>query len=542
MNESYGTRSLREIVRILFQHWVLIFFFVLILTGGTWLYCRILAPTTYRSTISLIFKQPTNRSPISSDSHGDRKLEVFVKSQQQIVMSDLVMARTMVISKDDALRTRWFELRKKWEEARKEGDGRIRAALEEINAWLDTAISPKVQTVFSGQQEDLKDFTDSIKLQTPGGEQVGMTETFTLRVDRKGDRNINDSHMWAHYAADVLADMYMIRYLQLQQELNAPAENVMEDVVTKFADGELKQATDAYTRFVTANSDKIGVLEQLLKSGTEHGVQVVLTKMRENEASLQLELTRDRSVYEALSKALPAKALEPGGIAEMSDAEVAEAISVVSMGFFRENLLFLEMSKNLAGLEIKKSKIEAQYTEDSRDVQYIREEVARNKRRLLEQLVCDATGLNARIDARSAQRAMYCELVRQTADEQKEIHAKLADYARLKNDFEVAQKHLEKLQQDRIDAKSTKLITKEAVTISKLDEATKPDPERPIIPMTWIYTAVAFAVSLLLGIAFSFLADHFDHTLRSTGEAERYLGVPVLGSVKRRGRSLIVGT
>lgn len=542
MNESYGTRSLREIVRILFRHWVLIFFFVLILTGGTWYLCENVIPPYYRSEISLIFKRPQVKNPISTDQAGERTLEVFVKAQQQIVMSDLVMARTMIISNDSAFRSKWFELRKKWEDARKVGDGRIRAALDEINAWLATAITPKVETVFKEQQQKLKEFTDSIKLQTPGGEQVGMTETFTLRVDRKADRKINDSYMWAYYSADVLADMYMIRFLQLQQQLNAPAESVMEDVVTRFADGELKQATDAYTRFVTANSDKVGVLEQLLKSGTEHGVQVVLTKMRENEATLQLELTRDRSVYEALSKALPTQALEPGGIAQMSDADVADAISVVSMGFFRENLLFLEMSKNLAGLEIKKSKIEAQFTEDSRDVQYIREEVSRNKRRLLEQVIGYVNGLKASIEARSDQRAMYAELVRQTADEQKEIHAKLADYARLKNDFEVAQKHLEKLQQDRIDAKSTRLITKEAVNISKLDEATMPDPERPIIPMTWIYTAVAFAVSLLLGIAFSFMADHFDHTLRSSGEAERYLGVPVLGSVKRRGRSLIVGT
>lgn len=542
MNESYGTRSLREIVRILFQHWVLMFMFVVIGAGGTYLLCEYVIDPYYRSEISLIFKRPQSKNPISTDQAGERTLEVFVKAQQQIIMSDLVLARTMIVSGDQSLRDKWFSLRNKWQDAKKEGDGKARAAQEEIDRWLAETIAPKVQDVLKNKQEDLKRFGDSVKLQTPGGEQVAMTETFSLRVDRRGDRNDPKSCMLAHYSADILADMYIVRFLQLQQLLNAPAEHVMDDVVANFTNGELKQATDAYTQFVSQNSDKIGVLEQLLKSGTEHGVQIILTKMRENEATLQLELTRDRSIFEALSKALPTKCLEPGGVEQMNDDEVAATVSVVSMEFFRENLLFLEMSKNLANLEIKKSRIEAQFTSDSRDVQYIREEVSRNKRRLLEQVVGYVNGLKASIEARSDQKAMYADLVRQTADEQKAIHGKLADYARLKNDFEVAQKHLEKLQQDRIDAKSTKLITKEAVSISKLDEATTPDPARPVIPMTWIYTAVAFAVSLLLGIAFSFMADHFDHTLRSTGEAERYLGIPVLGSVKRRGRSLIVGT
>lgn len=517
---------------------------VVIGAGGTYLLCEYVVPPYYRSEISLIFKRPQSKNPLTTDQAGERTLEVFVKAQQQIVMSDLVLARTMIISADEnaPLRDKWYELRAKWNEAKKQGNGSARAAQVEIDQWLTEVIAPKVEAVLTQQQDKLKDFSDSIKLQTPGGEQVAMTETFSLRVDRKGDRTPGSkSYMQAHYAADILADMYIVRYLQLQQMLNAPAERVMDDVVAGFTTGELKQATDAYTNFVSSNSDKIGVLEQLLKSGTEHGVQIILTKMRENEATLQLELTRDRSVYEALSKALPGKSLESGGVANMSDEEVAAAVAVVSMEFFRENLLFLEMSKNLASLEIKKSRIEAQYTDDSRDVQYIREEVGRNKRRLLEQVVGYMNGLKASIEARSDQKAMYAELVRSTAEEQKEIHAKLADYARLKNDFEVAQKHLEKLQQDRIDAKSTKLITKEAVTINKLDEATTPNPERPYQPMTWIFTAVAFAVSMLFGVAFAFLADHFDHTLRSTGDAERYLGVPVLGSVKRRGRSLIVG-
>ena len=60
------------------------------------------------------------------------------------------------------------------------------------------------------------------------------------------------------------------------------------------------------------------------------------------------------------------------------------------------------------------------------------------------------------------------------------------------------------------------------------------------LPQRIIIDFVQALVSLLLGVAMAFLADHFDHTLRSNVEAERYLGLPVLGSVKRRRRRLIV--
>jgi len=83
-------------------------------------------------------------------------------------------------------------------------------------------------------------------------------------------------------------------------------------------------------------------------------------------------------------------------------------------------------------------------------------------------------------------------------------------------------------------------LASEPVNISRLDDASVPDEKRPVSPQTILYTIAPVWRGLLLGVALAFLGDHFDHTLRSTLDAERYLGVPVLGSVKKRGRRLIV--
>ncbi|MFH1420131.1 MAG: hypothetical protein ABII12_17805 [Planctomycetota bacterium] len=544
-SHSYGTRSLRELVRIMFQHWFMMLFIVVVGTGGTYYVCLNVAPT-FRSKVSLMFKRPLNRSPISTDQ-GERALEVFVKAQQQIVQSDFVMARTKVIAEDPALRGTWGKLREKWEKARAQSGGDVTAVQSEIGAFLQDqpekagTVAHGVAALLEKNQREFKKFVDSVKLETPGGEQVAMTETFTLIVDRPGIEGAPDSYKNAMYAADTLADMYVVRYMELQQELNDPALQVTEDVLLDYS-RDVDDTLDKYERFVRAHSADIGVLEQLLKSGTEHGTQVVLTEIRKNDAQLALDLARDMAIRDAIKQTLPPAVLEPGGLEKMSPEEVAAAVESVPVEFLKDNAGYGELLKALATLEGKYAKTAAQYTEASRDIQYLEEQLSRSKRYLLRAVVAHFRGLEAGILARQQQKSENVKLVKETAAEQNSIHCNLAEYARLKNDFQVALKHIERLQQERIDAMTNRLRARESVTIAKMDAASVPDKDRPVSPKTLIYTAAALIVSILLGAALAFLAEHFDHSLRSIGEAERYLGVPVLGSVKKRGRGLVVST
>ncbi len=547
MNDSYsyGTRSLRELVRIMFQHWVMMLFIVVVGTGGTYYVCLTVAPT-FRSKVSLMFKRPLNRSPISTDQ-GERALEVFVKAQQQIVQSDLVMARTKVIAEDPELRGKWVKIRGKWENARERSVGDVTSVKAEISAFLQNhpeksgQVAHGVKQLLEDKQVEFKKFIDSVKLETPGGEQVAMTETFSLIVDRPSNEDDPDSYKNAMFAADTLADMYIVRYMELQQELNDPALQVTEDVLTDYS-RDVDDTLGKYERFVRSHSSEIGVLEQLLKSGTEHGTQVVLTEIRKNDAQLALDLARDVAIRDAIKQTLPASVLEPGGLEALAPAAVEAAVESVPVAFLEGNVGYGELLKSLATLEGKYAKAAAQFTEASRDVQYLEEQLIRSKRYLLRAVVAHYRGLEAGIQARQQQKSENAKLVKETSAERDSIHCNLAEYARLKNDFQVALKHLEQLQQERINALSNRLRARESVTIAKIDSASTPDQDRPVSPKTTLYTAVAFMVSLLIGVALAFLSEHFDHSLRSIGEAERYLGLPVLGSVKKRGRRLVVST
>jgi capsular polysaccharide biosynthesis protein len=84
-----------------------------------------------------------------------------------------------------------------------------------------------------------------------------------------------------------------------------------------------------------------------------------------------------------------------------------------------------------------------------------------------------------------------------------------------------------------VSAVTAEKLAQNPVLVSTLDDATWPDPRLPRRPIVWLNLLVAALAGLVLALAYAFLADHFDHSIKSVDEAERYLGVPVLVSVPK---------
>ncbi|MBX3394719.1 MAG: hypothetical protein KF841_05085 [Phycisphaerae bacterium] len=536
MPNTPDRKSLRELARAIFERWLLLGAVVVIATAGTWAYCRFVVPQEFRSQISLIFKKPQNKSPISADSSGDRALEVFVRAQQQIVLSDLVLARTQVISEDASLRDAWFALRDADRTASSEAAAADQRA--RMDDFLKTRVGDKVRAVLAEDQGAFDRFRESITFTTPCGDDGAMSESFTMVVDRPGVAGSPDGHLNAKYAADVLADMYIVRFRELQRELSEPAVRVMDDVISNY-EKYVRDKLAEYDQFVQAHPGDVGVLEQLMKSGVEHGVQILLRRVRENDATLSMEHARDKAVQDVLTRVLPEKAFEPNGIEGMPASEVRSAIANTPTEFVQSDAAVMEIQKHIGVLSARKAKLETQFTAESREMRNVTAELDRSSRQMLEEIVSRARSLRASVEAREQQLAMNRELLSRTEREQNEIHRKLVTYARLKNEFLVAEQHLADLRRQQSEAVSNTLQARQAVTISKLSEASMPDRNRPVRPRTALYTWIAFGASALLGLILVFVLDHFDHTLRSSAEAERFLGLPVLGSIKRQPGGLV---
>ena len=82
-------------------------------------------------------------------------------------------------------------------------------------------------------------------------------------------------------------------------------------------------------------------------------------------------------------------------------------------------------------------------------------------------------------------------------------------------------------------------LAKNPVLVSVFDGPTRPNPNNPRRPILWLNLLIACVGGLVLALVYAFMADHFDHTIKSVDDAERYLGIPVLTSVPKLGRGII---
>src|SRR5262249_44522748 len=162
-----------------------------------------------------------------------------------------------------------------------------------------------------------------------------------------------------------VADMYIARYQELQNVQNEPGLRVMDEVVENYKQ-EVERRHKAYDEFVQANLEDITGLEQLQKSGAEQGLQIALSEIRKNDATLALELAREQAILDAIRKVLPENSSEPGFIRALSDEAAARLVDAVASEFMADDVTFVELSKSLANLKTKEASVQSQFLEESR--------------------------------------------------------------------------------------------------------------------------------------------------------------------------------
>jgi capsular polysaccharide biosynthesis protein len=93
---------------------------------------------------------------------------------------------------------------------------------------------------------------------------------------------------------------------------------------------------------------------------------------------------------------------------------------------------------------------------------------------------------------------------------------------------------------DRLsEANSARGLAKSPRLISVLSDATLPDATNPRRPIIWLNILISIVAGFVLAFIYAFISDHFDHTIKSVDDAERYLGTPVLASVPKMSGKII---
>ncbi len=588
MPEALATRSLRELTRVVFSHLLGMIVIVALITGGTYFACQQADPI-YESSVTVLVKQPKRASSTIQEVSPDRSLEVFIKTQQQLILSDVVLSRTMVLVENEELRTAWQQQRDKlWEVAPSKRD-ELRDELDLLYAKIDVLASQ----IALKRQEDLRDFREAVEVETPGGETVGMTEVFTITVRQRDKGSYTDGSQ-ARTSADVLAGCYIDRYWQVQAESYEHAADLVQARLSDLKENMLNRAEEALTKFLdkefpgdetqaktpttqassVLNAADVVILEQLLKSGTEAGAQIVRTRFEQEKIRLGTELASLQALQRQIAKQLDDETLrrlltrkhidelekraidliDPVRQDPQADAKrqaeltkIAEQLYdltdqpriVVPQEVLRDNDIVNKMKTELADLIIARNKLRGQFAPTYRELVDLYVEICRAKLEIIEEMRAEKQALDVRIETIRAQLAQVAEQIEVLTAKLDAIAKLLPEYDRLKAEVRMARDNYASMEAELLQAEADEQRSRKEVTIQVIDRASIPDPDRPAIPNTPVYTIVAAVVSLLMSLAYAFLADHFDHTLRSIHEVERYLGTSVIGSVRKSGRSLV---
>lgn len=295
--------------------------------------------------------------------------------------------------------------------------------------------------------------------------------------------------------------------------------------------------------------------------------QVEILKGRLNTAEKEYETFKDRhsltnfeeqkTIYLKQLSELQTSQSETHRLISEADSRLAELRKQLSatpakipreqQDTYNEHLLST-LNAKLVELQLEEKNLAVKYTDDSRFLKNVRDEIAFVKRKIGEQSITtigrNTTGIN------SVYQLLQQDSMRQESDlkalgakfngltaqvaaaEQKlkELNAVEREYYRLRQDVEITKRNYElyltKLEESRIsDAMNTERIS----SVSLVEPASV--PMRPVSPKVLLNLLVAVFVGALGGIALAFIAEILGDKIATPEDAERLLGVPVLATV-----------
>ncbi len=555
MADTLGSRTLRELARVIFTRFWIIVIMVALLVGGTWYACT-QAKKYYSSSVTFMMREPRPRSPVAREVSSDRSLQVFVKTQRKLMTSEPVLARTLVLLQlppEAALLKEWREARARWQQDKDKSNNTVGekwTKFQNVLTEIDRMVEKRRKE--PGFREDLRKFAKSIEVESAGGQDIALSEIFELTLTQPEPiTNARD-------AAELLAKNYLDRYRELQSQISHNAAEMMRVRTINLRKERLDEAETALDKFIKDldTTSDLAILEQLRRSGTEAGRQIIVRGLQEEIIAREGELAEARQLQKQILEQLPAKLWENGqrqdkdgnlivpGMTRVDelaedDPVLTEMVTIIPEETLKNNVVINQLKTSEVVLITTLNRLRVEYQEDADPVQNKLAEIVKTRRQILREMTGEARALDIEIATLTARQEEIQSKLRREQEQLNGVTAKLFRYQQLQNEMDLARKEYAEAASDLASAVANQQQEAEGITISIIEHAQVPDVRHPAYPQPLLYTLIAAVVGLLLAVAYAFLADHFDHTLNSIEESERYLGLPVVGSLPKCGSRLV---
>jgi uncharacterized protein involved in exopolysaccharide biosynthesis len=524
MAETYTSRTMREVVRIVASRFVgIVLIFVLVAAAAVAM--TFLSPKTYRSEVPLLARPGILGNPLEEQAAILRdKVSLFVITQREIIISDYVLASAMMRLENKPVQ-----------------EGATVTPLAGKPAIGDQPPTPwytdkQISDFIASNHREMTRLGNRVRVVTPGGPDATFTQTFKIRVDwlqtdasRIGlTATPEATASQATKLAGLIKDAYLIRYTALEYQRTREATQLLRKQSLELAKAALDEASADFNKFI--DTELKGDLLQVINmvGGKAGGIET-------GAASLATQFTAEiNKIDQRLAEVTAMKAAVDAQLRQGDPTAFAIPDAVT-----KSNPVIEKIQSKIIDLKLQVNALEPKYTESFQQLQVAKAELASALSDLRSELQKQSIRLEQEISGLKAQRDILSIKVAEDRKRGDELAAKVAHYDRLHKAVESAQAIYDDEQRRVVRAVTAEKLAANPVLVTTLDEPSLADAQYPQWPIVWVNFLVGGIAALILSLVYAFLADHFDHSIKSIDGAERYLGVPVLTSVPKLGRKII---
>jgi uncharacterized protein involved in exopolysaccharide biosynthesis len=518
MADTYTSRTLRELLRIVASRFLGMVLIFLIIVGAV-VAASFYAPKWYRSEVQMMASPTRITNPLAGKATSQREqVSLFVMTQREIILSESVLgaALMMLDNPNYAPKTRL---------AKDTGYTLPEKLLKELPAFI------------SENTEQIRQLKKRVTVVTPGGPDATFTQTFKILVDwpeiRKEGNGDTREERRAKAAedcrklADYIVQAYLSRYQQLEAKRTAAAKKFLEEKSLAAAEKRVEQAKEALeTEAGNLGADLLPVASIVGKQGIDSGAAKLVTELESGINTVEARLAELAALKTAVEQQLTVAQRDPSLMAVPD--EVTDGNPVIT-----------QLQQEISDLEMKLNGLTPKYTEQYQKIQTTKGELKEAYRDLVKEMQKQQQRIATTIQIKRAERTnLMARLAKFTAD-MKRIGPQAIRYNRLQEALAAAIDNYNEQEKEFLESEQAESLAEDPVLVSVVDGASTPDPNHPRRPILWLNILIACVGGLILALVYAFLADHFDHTIKSVDDAERYLGAPVVASVPKMKRRII---
>ncbi len=506
MASGYSKRTLRELAVILVSRWFTILLIMVIFTGGTILACLV-SKKVYRSEVTLWARQSKSANPLEDRPDPIYRLEVFLKTQQSIIWSESVLRRTLARLKNP-------DLQKAPEDPETASGDSAKWA-----AWNERVV--KAAREFTGR--DVAQLKKKVKVTVPGGEDIAKSEVFTIAVDQPQPAE------QAQLAATILVQEYLLHRRMLQSQMDTSSKQLLENELKNLREKILGSAEKQLSDFI-ATKVKGNLLElaQVNRANMEVNHQRIRTAFQEELIRIDAEIREYQALQTEVKAQIPEAAIK-SGVDSLKPDDLKAVTMVIPEKVLASNSIISKLKTKLADLIIDRNSLSEQYTADFKMIPQKTGEIFRTTCDIIKELIAELKAIDQHIATLQARKTEIEKQVKEKNLVIDDLSSMYVQYESLLRDVELSRALYDQKRKELLDAETARQMAQQEVLITRVDEATLPD--QPVRPILWLYSLIALVVGLLTGVAYAFLADSYDHTVRTIDQAERFLGKSVIVSI-----------